>query len=48
MKKEHQSHHKVFTKNDGVQAVLYFLTAQKNEVENWLRENSDPAINHAG
>ena len=47
-KKEHQEHHKVFTKTNGVKAVLHFLTAQKNDVENWLRANSDPAINHVG
>ena len=28
--------------------MLHFLTAQKNEVENWIRINSDVAIDHVG
>jgi len=36
----------VFTKTNGIKAVLHFLTSQQNAVENWLRANSDPAINH--
>lgn len=27
---------------------MHFLTSQRNEVENWLRQYSDPAISHAG
>ena len=38
--------HQVFTKTNGIKAVLHFLTSQQNAVENWLRANSDPAINH--
>lgn len=38
----------MFTKKNGVKGILHFLTAQKNEVENWLIRHSDPAINHAG
>lgn len=39
-------HHKVFTKKNGVKGILHFLTAQQNHIENWLRLNSDPAINY--
>ena len=45
---EQKKHHKVFTKKSGVKGILHFLTNQRNEVENWLRNNSDPAIEHAG
>ena len=45
---EQKKHHKVFTKKSGVKGILHFLTNQRNEVENWLRNNSDPAIDHAG
>ena len=44
--KEHKNMHQVFTKTNGIKAVLHFLTSQQNAVENWLRANSDPAINH--
>ena len=46
--KVHESYHNQFTKQSGLQSLLHFLTAQKNEVENWLRANSDPTISHAG
>ena len=45
---EHLEQHKCFTQTNGVKEVLHFLNAQKNDVENWLRANSDPAIEHAG
>lgn len=38
----------MFTMTNGLKELLHFLTAQSNEVENWLRQNSDPAIDHAG
>lgn len=45
---EQKKHHKVWTRKNGVTQTLHFLTNQRNEVENWLRSNSDPAIEHAG
>lgn len=44
----HEAQHKMFTMTNGLKELLHFLTAQSNEVENWLRANSDPAIAHAG
>ena len=40
--------HENFTKKNGLQTLLHFLTSQANEVENWLRMNNDPSLLHAG
>lgn len=45
---EQKKHHKVFTKKGGVKGILHFLTSHSNQVENWLRQHSVPAISHAG
>lgn len=45
---EQKKHHKVFTKKNGVYQIMHFLTNQRNDVENWLRMNTDSAIEHAG
>ena len=38
----------MFTTTNGVKELLHFLMAKSNDVENWLRIKSDPAISHAG
>jgi len=48
VKREVKMHHKVFTKKSGVTTTLHYLTSQDKNIENWLRQNSDPAITHAG
>ena len=48
MANTHEAHHKMFTMTNGLKELLHFLTAQSNEVENFLRQNSDPAIVNAG
>ena len=40
----HEKHHQEFTKWNGIKELLHFLMFCRNDYENWLRQNTDPAI----
>ena len=46
--KEYEEHHEIFTRNNGVNNLLMFLSKKQTEDDNWLRKNADPQIEHAG
>ena len=45
---EYYEHHDMFTRKNGVTILRMFLIKKQTEDDNWLRANSDAAIEHAG
>ena len=45
---DYQEHHDMFTRKHGVSILRMFLMKKQTEDDNWLRANSDAAIEHAG